>query len=108
MTFSITTAAADGLDLICFCHLRWDFVYQRPQHLMSRFAKNGRVFIIEEPVAGEGEPRLDISPRGENVFVCVPRMEADVLGSSSDIIAGLVEQLVDEYDVENFIAWFYT
>ena len=24
--------------LLCFSHLRWDFVFQRPQHLMSRFA----------------------------------------------------------------------
>ncbi len=37
-------------DLVCFSHLRWDFVYQRPQHLMSRFAKQFRVFFIEEPV----------------------------------------------------------
>jgi UDP-galactopyranose mutase len=25
--------------LICFSHLRWNFVFQRPQHLMSRFAR---------------------------------------------------------------------
>jgi UDP-galactopyranose mutase len=37
-------------DLVCFSHLRWDFVYQRPQHLLSRFAKYGRVFYFEEPV----------------------------------------------------------
>jgi hypothetical protein len=24
--------------LIVFCHLRWDFVFQRPQHLMTRLA----------------------------------------------------------------------
>ena len=26
--------------LICFSHLRWHFVYQRPQHLMTRFARD--------------------------------------------------------------------
>ena len=38
----------DG-DLICFSHLRWGFVFQRPQHLMARFAKHRRVFFFEEP-----------------------------------------------------------
>lgn len=35
--------------LIVFSHLRWDFVYQRPQHLMSRLARHYRIFFIEEP-----------------------------------------------------------
>ena len=37
-------------DIVCFSHLRWHFVFQRPQHLMSRFARERRVFFIEEPV----------------------------------------------------------
>ena len=36
--------------LVCFSHLRWDFVWQRPQHLLSRAAKHYRVLVIEEPV----------------------------------------------------------
>src|SRR5438477_7575722 len=59
-------------DVICFSHLRWDFVYQRPQHLMSRFAREGRVFFIEEALPGDGSPSIDISKRGTNIFVCVP------------------------------------
>src|SRR3954470_11706695 len=39
-------------DLVCLSHLRWDFVFQRPQHLMTRFAKRQRVFFVEEPVFG--------------------------------------------------------
>ena len=34
--------------LICFSHLRWDFVLQRPQHLMNRFGRDRQVFIFEE------------------------------------------------------------
>jgi hypothetical protein len=30
-------------DLICFSHLRWNFVFQRPQHLMRR-ARLARIF----------------------------------------------------------------
>ena len=40
----------DNPDLICLSHLRWNFVFQRPQHLMSRFARDRRVFFVEEPV----------------------------------------------------------
>ena len=35
-------------DLVCLSHLRWDFVYQRPQHLLTRFACGRRVFFVEE------------------------------------------------------------
>ena len=42
-------------DLVCFSHLRWDFVFQRPQHLLMRCAAERRVFYVEEPVVNEGE-----------------------------------------------------
>ena len=35
--------------LLCFSHLRWGFVWQRPQHLMTRFSKQFEVTFIEEP-----------------------------------------------------------
>jgi len=36
MTFMTTDNSLnkETYDLICFSHLRWDFVFQRPQHLM--------------------------------------------------------------------------
>lgn len=36
--------------LIVFSHLRWSGVYQRPQHLLSRFARELPVVVIEEPM----------------------------------------------------------
>ncbi|MBI5671446.1 MAG: glycosyltransferase [Chloroflexi bacterium] len=52
-------------DLIVFSHLRWDFVWQRPQHLLSRLAKHYRVLFVEEPISTENEthPRLEIFTR---------------------------------------------
>src|SRR5579859_870949 len=49
-------------DLICFSHLRWDFVWQRPQHLLSRLATDYRVLFVEEPIASAviSEPRLEV------------------------------------------------
>ena len=56
--------ATGGTDLVCFSHLRWNFVFQRPQHLLTRFARAGtRVFFVEEPVFDdEAEPRLETMP----------------------------------------------
>ncbi len=93
-----------GLDVICFSHLRWDFVFQRPQHLMTRLARNGRVFVIEEPESHEGESFIDVSPRGENIYVCVPHL-AD---GNDEQIPDLVDKLRVEQGIDNYIAWFYT
>ena len=49
--------------LIVFSHLRWDGVYQRPQHLLSRFARDIPVTVIEEPMfllEVGAEARLDV------------------------------------------------
>ena len=59
------------LDLLVFSHLRWDFVYQRPQHLLSRLAHDRRVFFVEEPenttgpasVAGRMRCPGNVAPR---------------------------------------------
>jgi UDP-galactopyranose mutase len=54
----------DGL-LICFSHLRWNFVFQRPQHLMSRFSRKYRTLFWEEPLYHDGP-----GPAGLDVRVC--------------------------------------
>ncbi len=61
-------------DLICFSHLRWNFVFQRPQHLMSRYARVQRVFFVEEPVFEDvAEPELSVEAH-DGVSVVVPRL----------------------------------
>ena len=48
-------------DLVCFSHLRWNFVFQRPQHLMVRFARNRRVYFVEEPILDDtSEPWIQL------------------------------------------------
>jgi len=46
----LDSGAAQYYDMIVFCHLRWQFVYQRPQHIISRLAYNMKVLFVEEPV----------------------------------------------------------
>ncbi len=101
---------AHTLDVVCLSHLRWDFVYQRPQHLMSRFAENGRVFYFEEPIYIDGETHLSVTPRGENLFICVPHINhADGLEIGTyEIEREMLDNLIAENNLENFIEWYYT
>ena len=97
------------IDLFCFSHLRWDFVFQRPQHLMSRFAKERRVFFIEEPVRGESTNlKIQVCPK-TGVHIVVPTMPESVKEEQSGRVQeSLIRQLMDEYKVSDFIAWYYT
>ena len=54
-------------DVVVLSHLRWDFVWQRPQHLLSRCARERRVFFFEE-VRYEAELGLDVRETESGVF----------------------------------------
>ena len=62
--------------LIVQSHLRWDFVWQRPQQILSRLAEHRSVLFVEEPIFLDdlSTPRLDISVPHANVFRAVPRL----------------------------------
>jgi UDP-galactopyranose mutase len=97
-------------DLVCFSHLRWDFVYQRPQHLMSRFAREGRVFYVEEPIFTSGEARLTMRV-DDNSGVCVvtPQLPAGLsLAASERIQKQLANAMFAQCVIRNCIAWYYT
>ena len=50
--------------LICFSHLRWDFVWQRPQQLLTRATAQFAVVFVEEPIFIETDsPRLTFAIR---------------------------------------------
>src|ERR1044072_6049791 len=68
-------------DLVCFSHLRWDFVHQRPQHLLKRAASDRRVFFFEEPIFDKGTMRLEIQERDPGVWLAVPHLPTG-LGSA--------------------------
>lgn len=95
-----------SFDVVVFSHLRWDFVYQRPQHLLTRFARDHRVFVIEEPIFGEGEASLDISSRGDQLFIAVPHLPH---GEDVDSqMKRLVDGFVKDQHINDFVAWYYT
>ncbi|WP_414572445.1 UDP-galactopyranose mutase [Nostoc sp. CCY 9925] len=100
----------DTPDIVCLSHLRWNFVYQRPQHLLSRCAQAKRVFFIEEPIFSE-EPlgRLDINEDSSGVVVVVPHLPQ---GLSEEAINAdlqvLINNLFAERNINKYIFWYYT
>jgi UDP-galactopyranose mutase len=109
--FAPSNSSADKkTDLVCFSHLRWDFVYQRPQHLLTRCAKDRRVFFIEEPIFCNGSMRLDVREMEAGVHVVVPQLP-DGLRSEIAINAVMKEmtrQLFLEHDINEYVFWYYT
>ncbi|MGZ3799623.1 MAG: hypothetical protein ACXVCL_05670 [Bdellovibrio sp.] len=96
-------------DLFVFCHLRWNFVFQRPQHLMSRFAKYRRVFFIEESIIHDvAYPKLEITKSSENVNVIVPHLPEKLNQDQNSTIEHLLNDFIVGNRIKNFTSWYYT
>jgi glycosyltransferase involved in cell wall biosynthesis len=98
--------------LLVFSHLRWDFVYQRPQHLLSRLARARRVLFIEEPVLEEGAgARLDVSSPCRNAQVVRPVTGVRAPGFNDDQmphVARMLPELLERERIGEHLAWLYT
>lgn len=102
---------AQRFDFVVFSHLRWDFVFQRPQHLLSRFARTHRVIFIEEPIRDEGPSRWEFRESGDNIVVCRPHTSVESPGFCAeqlDAIDRMMNDLIGQLNVESYVAWFYT
>jgi glycosyltransferase involved in cell wall biosynthesis len=96
--------------VLCFCHLRWNFVYQRPQHLMTRCQKVCNVHLWEEPLykpADRAELRVESGHGGLKVLTPIlPE------GISDSARVNLQRKLLDQYllreGISRFISWYYT
>lgn len=97
-------------NLICFSHLRWDFVFQRPQHLLSRFSQRGKVVVVEEPVFHEGiEPRLEVLDREKSIKLLVAHLPNGLVPEEADARhRELITRYFHENDLENSVFWYYS
>ena len=98
--------------IVTFSHLRWNFVYQRPQHLLSRLATRHRVIFIEEPVRAAFEALDWTFDRPQaNVRVCRPHTPCDAAGFCDEQLPhlrALVRQLIEKENLSEYVLWFYT
>lgn len=96
--------------LICFSHLRWDFVYQRPQHLLSRFATMYTVYFVEEPYHdAQGEPTLSFTPKADNLWIVRPHLPAWVSNEETERLQkNLLDKFLKSKNLDDLIFWYYT
>jgi UDP-galactopyranose mutase len=95
--------------IIVFSHLRWDFVYQRPQHLLSRLAEYYQIIFFEEPEFHQGEASLETSQPLPNLTVCRPRTpvaSTDYSDEQMPYLRSMASELADQHP--DAIVWFYT
>ena len=101
-----------GDAVICFSHLRWDFVFQRPQHLMTRFAADRAVIVVEEPLAAADGEAAHLDQRvdaASGVVIATPRLPPGLDADASEAaLALLLDTLLAERRIERPIAWYYT
>lgn len=105
----VSCAFLHEVDLLCFSHLRWGFVFQRPNHLLSRFSKHQRVFFIEEPIFHDGEDKLHIENYNENLFIVTPHIQHrasgdEVIRQQQNSVSSLLLQM----QIKRYYSWYYT
>lgn len=115
-TIGTANGARENFPIIVHCHLRWDFVWQRPQQIFSRLAQQHRVLFIEDPVIAEGDPRLDISEPYPNIVRIVPQIPQHLAVNSdkdAEIFLPQIRAALQEHPLlagrfENPVQWFYS
>lgn len=106
---STMTSYPDAPALLVLSHLRWDFVFQRPQHLMTRAARERPVYYIEEPHFGDWEDHLDVRREACGVTVCAPHIQQGHSPAQSQArTARLLAELVQAERLAEYDLWVYT
>ena len=98
------------MQLVCFSHLSWKFVYQRPQHLLSRFTKKYDVYYVEEFHFSNEDDGYTKNISDEGVTIIVPHLSHHNQGEQ-DItkrIEHILNKIFNEHSIENYIFWYYT
>src|SRR5689334_3507076 len=105
----ISCSFLQELDLLCFSHLRWGFVFQRPNHLLTRFSKHQRVFFFEEPIFSSNDEKLHIENYNQNLYVVTPHLQEGL--TEGEVITKqqqMVSQLMMKMNIDRHISWYYT
>lgn len=91
--------------LLCFSHLRWHFVYQRPQHLMSRFARTYRLYYFEEPIV---DVKDDYSVSVDQEVSIVKIYLKDGLDERNSRLRTLIDEFIAQNAIADYVCWYYT
>ena len=97
--------------LIVFSHLRWNFVYQRPQQLLSRLAKRFQVVFVEEPVPNAERAVMERLQPCSGVEVLRPHVTGAAPGFHDDhipVVQSLLALYLKSHALNDYWLWFYT
>ena len=97
--------------LLVFSHLRWDFVFQRPQQLLSRLAREWRIVFVEEPVLSNDATGAEILVPGNNIEILRLHTRAAVAGFDDTHVPALRRMVLDHLarrGISEYAIWFYT
>lgn len=96
--------------LICFSHLRWNFVFQRPQHLMTNLAHEYLIAYVEEPIFTEqAQSALHITKFNENITVLTPLIPSNTfLKERENIQKSLLEKFIFRNNYTVSVLWYYS
>src|SRR5690606_21016209 len=97
--------------LLCFSHLRWNFVFQRPQHLMTRFARDYRVIFWEEPISAPLAQGASLERKVDEesgVTVVTPLIPDEIQGQArEEALRALLDACLAREKGE-LVRWYYT
>jgi len=98
------------MQLVCFSHLSWKFVYQRPQHLLSRFTAKYDVYYIEEFANSDEADGYSINVTTGNVTVVIPHLSRNFKGTHSEAERKeiVIANLFRDYTIDSYVFWYYT
>ena len=97
--------------ILVFSHLRWNFVYQRPQHLLARLASRYRIVFMEEPVPDAEQDVLERLSPLPRVQVLRPHLRGNASGFHDDhlpVLQALLADYLREEAIDDYLIWFYT
>jgi glycosyltransferase involved in cell wall biosynthesis len=95
---------------LCFSHLRWNFVLQRPQHLLTRASRTNKVFYIEEPIFEKvTKPFMRTAEPSAAIRVLTPVLaEGTSHTDAIDMQRMLVDRALASIQFDHLILWYYT
>lgn len=96
------------MEIVCFSHLRWDFVFQRPQHLLTRFADHFRIFYVEEAFYHQDHDHYS-EVIHNNIHIVKLHLtgepdQDDVIGRQKT----LVSSMMTKHKINEYLLWYYT
>lgn len=97
-------------NLLCFSHLRWDFLLQRPQQLLLRFAEDTNIYYVENPVFdAKEEPYFSLGTRSETLWKMVPHLRPGLTSSqTTKCMVQLMDGFLENANLEDWTFWYYT